>query len=232
MRIIKLKSPPLAVALLFGILYLTTAQPQEQSRPKGLMLNLDFQQAKDGLIPSKTLYPLYVPQGDLEIETFNNRNMLAFQYGQGLDIPHSLLLDPEENDWIVSLRVFALTDGLILSQGNDQHGFVIYLKDGTVQVILRTTHSSITLKERADRGITKRIKKWVSIELQIKDDVAILSLNRQRVSMIPLQAPFMGENMRIRLGNHRELPAILKNKTDMNPTGFTGTISALKIHRQ
>ena len=232
MRILKSKNACYALIFLVGILFQMPAHSLEQSVPKGLMLNLDFQQVKESLIPSKTLYPLYVPQGDLEIETFNNRNMLAFQYGQGLDVPHSSLLDPDGNDWIVSVRVFALTDGLILSQGNDQYGFAIYLKDGCVQATLRTPHSSVTLKERADRGITNRIKKWVSIELQIKNDVAILSLNRQRVSMLPLQAPLTGENMHIRLGHHHELPAVLKNKPRMKPTGFTGTISSLKIFRQ
>ena len=232
MRIIEPKRKTLAFVLLFGVLFQAYTQSQEQSRPKGLMLNLNFQQATDGLIPSKTLYPLYIPQGELKIESTNHRNMLALQYGQGLDIPHSSLLDPDGNDWIVSLRVFALTDGLILSQVNDQYGFVIYLKDGTVQACLRTPHSSITLKERADRGITKRIKKWVSIELQIKDDVAILSLNRQRVSMAPLQAPLKGGNMHIRIGHHQKLPIILKNKQGIPQTGFTGAISSLKVFRQ
>jgi len=204
----------------------------EQSMPKGLMLNLDFQEAKEGLIPSKTLYPLFVPQENLGIENHNHRKILTLQYGQGLDIPHSSLLDPDGSEWIVSVRAFILTDGLILSQDNGLLGFAFYVKDGAIQIALRTTHSTLTLKERADRGITKQIKRWVTIELRIKDDMAIMSLNRQRVSMVPLQAPLQGKNMRIRIGNHHELPAILKFKPNMEPTGFTGAISSFKIFRQ
>lgn len=204
----------------------------EQSIPKGLMLNLDIQREHAGLIPSKTLYPLYVPTGTLGIETYNYRNILAFQRGQGMSIPHSSLLDPDGGDWIVSVRAFILTDGLILSQGNGSNGFAIYVKDGAVQTALRTTHSTLTLKERKDRGITKQIKQWVTIELRIKNNIAIMSLNRQRVSMIPLQSPLKGKNMHIRLGQHREIPSILKNKLDIKPTGFTGAISSLKIFRQ
>ena len=196
------------------------------------MLNLDIQRAQDGLIPSKTLFPFYVPMETLGIETHNYRNMLAFQHGQGLSIPHSSLLDPDGSDWIVSIRTFILTDGLIFSQENENIGFAIYIKDGAVQTALRTTHTTLMLKEREDRGVTKQIKRWVTIELRIKDDMAIMSLNRQRVSMVPLQAPLKGENMHIRLGHHHKLPSILKNKLGMTPTGFTGAISSLKVLRQ
>ncbi|MEA2067813.1 MAG: hypothetical protein U9P12_01315 [Verrucomicrobiota bacterium] len=200
--------------------------------PVGLMLNLDFEEAKEGLIPSKALYPLYVPQGDLGIEWFNNRNLLAFQQGQGLDIPHSSLLNPDGREWIVTVRAFVLTDGLILSQGNDTHGYAIYLVDNTVRATLRSGNTALTLKERKDRGISKYRKKWVSIELRIKQDKAYLSLNRKRIAVIPLDTPLQGENMHIRLGNHQTLPPVLAGKPGMEPTGFTGAISSLKIIRQ
>lgn len=200
--------------------------------PKGLMLNLDFQQTREGLIPSKTLYPLHVPQGELGLELFNSRKMLAFQYGQGLSIPHSTLLDPDGSEWIVTIRVFPLTNGLILSQGNDEHGLAIYLSDGAVQAAVRTKNSALTLKESASRGISNYIKRWVTIELRIKDNVAYLSLNRRRVAMVPLDAPLDGENMRIRMGSHNKLPSVLKNKPGAQPDGFTGAISSLKVLRQ
>lgn len=200
--------------------------------PVGLMLNLDFEKAQDGLIPSKSLYPLYVPQGDLSIERFNHRNMLAFQYGQGIDVPHSTLLDPDGREWIVSVRAFVLEDGLVLSQGNDEHGFAIYIKDYAVQAVLRTGDYAMELKENERQGISKYRKKWVTIELRIKPDRAYLSLNRKRVSMVEYNTPFKGENMRIRLGTHNSLPTVLKNKPEATADGFQGAISSLKIIRQ
>ena len=200
--------------------------------PKGLMLNLDFQQEKDGLIPSKALYPLYVPRGDLGIETVNNRNMLAFQFGQGLNIPPSTLLDPDGSEWIVSTRIFALTDGVILSQANNVVGYLIYLKDGVVHCEIKTGHSSITLAEAPSRGTTDCLKTWVTIDLRIKPDMAILSLNRKRAALVQLTAPLAGENLHIRLGNHHRLPAPFKYVQDVLPDGFTGGMSSLKIHRQ
>lgn len=220
-----------------GLLSLHGAAPivQAQSRnilPKGLMLNLDFEMANEGLIPSKSLFPLTVPQNDLSISRINHRNLLEFQLGQGLDIPHSSLLDPAGDEWVISARIFAITDGLILSQGNDKHGVVIYMKDGQIFARVRTGHSAFTLAESANRGISKLKKQWVTIELRIRDGRALLSLNRKRVAMINEEPALRGENLRIRLGDHRELPAVLKNFQAMESTGFTGAISSLKIHRQ
>ncbi|MDH3982123.1 MAG: hypothetical protein OES84_04395, partial [Kiritimatiellaceae bacterium] len=213
--------------------FLSLAASANSSLPKGLMLNLDLEEIQDGLIPSKTLFPLYVPQGDLGIERFYNRNMLAFQEGQWLDIPHSSLLDPDGSEWVVSVRAFVLTDGMVISQGNDKHGYAIYIKDYTVQAVVRTDNVAITIKESAKHiGITKYRKKWVTIELQIKEDCAYLLLNRKRVARVSLNAPLKGENMPIRLGTHTALPTVLKNKTNLTPAGFTGAISSLKVTRQ
>ena len=64
--------------------------------PRGLMLNLDFQKIENGLIPNKTLYPLYVPICDLDTAPNNSgRVLLMIEAGQGFDIPHSSLLDPD-----------------------------------------------------------------------------------------------------------------------------------------
>ena len=199
--------------------------------PKGLMLNLDFEEVSDGLIPSKTLYPMFVPLNDLGIEYFNSRKMLAFQFGQGLDIPHSSLLDPDGSEWIVAVRAFPLTDGIIVSQSNDKHGYVIYMKDGHITAWIRTGHSAFTLAESANRGLTKYRNRWVTIELRIKKDMAILSLNRKRVSMMREEPALQGENLLIRLGNHNTVPSPL-NHTDIPATGFTGAINSFKILRQ
>lgn len=217
---------------IFLIATLSSSAQFNGDLPSGLMLNLDFEEAADGLIPSKSLFPLFVPRNDLAISRINHRNLLEFQLGQGLDIPHSSLLDPNGNEWIVSVRVFALTDGLILSQGNEKHGFAIYMKDGQIFARVRTGHSAFMLQQNARQGISKLKKRWVTIELSIRDDRALLSLNRKRVALVMSEPALSGENLRIRLGNHTRLPTILENFQTMEPTGFTGAISSLKIHRQ
>jgi hypothetical protein len=230
-----MKPTALIFALLALIAPLAAAQPFVFAGPKmpvGLMLNLDFQEIEEGLIPSKSLYPLHVPLGELGIEWINHRNLLALQAGQGLDIPHSSLLDPDGREWVVSVRAFILTDGLVLSQCNDTQGYAIYIKDQTVQAVLRTGVIAFTLQEGAYLGISKYRNKWVTIELRIKQDRAYLLLNRKRVAMIDLDAPLKGEDMHIRIGNHSTLPPVLKHKPGIEPFGFTGAISSLKIIRQ
>lgn len=219
----------IATILIFLITALSVHSQNEL--PKGLMLNMDFEEVSDGLIPSKSLFPLFVPQGDLGIEYINNRHMLAFQDGQGLDIPHSSLLNPNGSEWIISVRAFLLTDGIIVSQGNEAYGYVIYMQDGHIAATVRTGHSAFTLKEHADRGRSKYVKRWVTIELRIKQDMAMLNLNRNRIDMVHSQPALVGENLLIRLGNHNPLPSPLKH-TDIPMTGFTGAINSFKILRQ
>ncbi len=232
MKTIRIKPSGYILLLLIGLLVPTWLRADEFPRPKGLMLNLDFESAKDGLIPSKTLYPLFVPQGDLEIERFNNRNMLTFQYGQGIDIPHSLLLDPNGQEWIITVRAFPLTDGIILSQSNTQYGYAIYMKEGHIYATIRTGHSAVTLQEPQNQVRSKFTRRWVTIELQIKKDQAILSLNRKRVAVIRAEPTLSGDNLHIRLGNHNSLPTPFQYIKGMQPTGFTGAINSLKIIRQ
>jgi hypothetical protein len=219
---------------LLALLVLAGVQPVYASAPlpKGLMLNLDLQHIEGGLIPNKTLYPLYVPMGELGTETFYQRKLLTFRQGQGLDIPHSALLDPDGSEWIITVRVFALTDGIILSQGDEEKGYAIYMKDGVIHAAIRTNHASITLSELPENGITDYLKEWVTIELKIKPDMAVLSLNRNRAALVPLDLPLSGKNHKIRLGAHPDLPAALNHNTTATPTGFTGAVSSLKLLRQ
>jgi hypothetical protein len=200
--------------------------------PKGLMLNLDFQQIKDGLIPNKTLYPLYVPLAGLDTLLEQNRSVLAIMNGQHLDIPHSSLLDPDGSEWIATVRVFALSDGIVMAQGNDENGFVIYIKDGAAHAAIRTLHSTATLTESKAKGITDCLNKWITIELSIKPETATLLLNRARVAGVLLQAPLSGDNHRIRIGEHSTLPAPLQFNATATPAGFTGAISSIKLLRQ
>ncbi len=200
--------------------------------PKGLMLNLDFQRIENGLIPSKTLFPLHVPLGELSTGTFNDRTMLVFDEGQGLDIPHSSLLDPDGSAWVAIIRVFALTDGLVMSQGDDEKGYAIYIKDGAVQAAIQTGHSTIFLRERPENGITPCLNKWVTIEVKIDSDSALLILNRAHVALVPLQEPLNGKDYHIQIGEHKTLPAPLSRSKTATPTGFTGGVSSLKLVRQ
>jgi hypothetical protein len=205
----------------------TTAAP-----PKGLMLNLDFQQIEDGLILNRTLYPLHVPLGELETGTSNNRTVLVFKEGQGLDVPHSSLLDPDGSGWIAGIRVFALTEGLIMSQANEEKGYAVYIRDGAVQVAIQTAHSTFILREEPEKSITPCLNQWISIEVIIKPELAMLILNRAQVALIPLQAPLSANDCRIRIGTHEKLPAPLVRSKEISPEGFTGAISSVKIFRQ
>ncbi|MEN8254011.1 MAG: LamG domain-containing protein [Verrucomicrobiota bacterium] len=201
--------------------------------PKGLMLNLDFQKIENGLIPNKTLYPLYVPIGDLGTITNNDKRVLLMvEYGQGLDIPHSSLLDPDGGGWVATVRVFAMSNGLVMSQGNDENGYAIHIKDGAIHAAIHTGYSTVILKERPENGITECLNKWVTIELKLTPDMAILILNRAHVAIAPLQAPFIGEDYRIRVGEHKTLPAPLRRDKTATTTGFTGGIRSLKVLRQ
>jgi hypothetical protein len=199
--------------------------------PSGLMLNLDFQNAANGLIPNKAFFPLYVPQCDAGIEPLLQERMLVLKSDIGLDIPHSSLIQPDGSEWMVSVRLGAVSDGMVISQVNDQYGYAIYIKDGAAHAVIRTGHSSMLLKEEPRYGITDCTKEMVTVELRIKPDMALLTLNRKRAAMARLEAPLNGDEMPIRIGNHHTLPAIMKNIPGAEPTGFAGAISNLKILR-
>lgn len=220
------------LAVICGFLSVASLCTAEQTLPKGLMLNLDFQNITEGLIPSKTLYPLFVPIGELRTQPVNTRHTLILDEGQCLDIPHSSLLDPDGSSWVISVRVIALTDGLIISQYNDTSGYAIYLKDGVVHANILSDRTSVTLREQPNRGIGSILKKQVTIDLKINPNSALLVLNRNRVAYTPLQKPLAGKNHMIRIGEHAEIPVPLKRKPAATTTGFTGGINAVKILRQ
>ena len=204
----------------------------KERMPKGLMLNLDFEGAKDGLIPNKALYPLYVPEGSLFVDRIKHRNLLVVDPERGLDVPHSSLLDPAGDEWIVSLRAYLLSDGLIMSQGNDKHGFAIYVKDFQIFARVRTGNVAYTLQENPRSGVSKLRKKWVTVELRIGEGHAFLSLNRKYAAKVMGQPALDGEDMRIRIGTHRETPGVFQEFHGMPTTGFSGAINSFKIHRK
>ena len=196
------------------------------------LVSLDFQEIEEGLIPNRTLYPLHVPLGGLQTGTSDNRTVLVIKEGESLDVPHSSMLDPDGSGWIAGIRVFAQTDGMIMSQGNAEKGYAVYIRDEAIEVAIQTAHSTFILKEKPENGITPCLNTWVSIEVIIKPELAMLILNRAQVALIPLQAPLSGKDCRIRVGTHDALPAPLVRSTDVSPSGFTGAVSSLKIFRQ
>ena len=143
------------------------------------------------------------------------------------------LLDPDGSGWIASIRVFALTDGMVMSQSDDERGYAIYIKDGKIEVAVQTGHSTVILKENPKNGLTiPCLNTWVSIELIIKQDNALLILNRAHVAMIPLDKPLTGTDARIRIGQHDKLPAPLSRNPSFSLEGFSGAISSVKVLRQ
>lgn len=203
-----------------------------QELPKGLVLNLDFRNIREGLIPSNTLYPLHVPQGNLRTRDIDKRTFLLFEDGQGLDIPHCTLLDPDgSTTWVASIRVLPLSDGIIAAQCNADSGFVIYLRDGVVHAAIQSGRNVVTLREQPGQGLGSILKKQVTIDLKISPNSAQLILNRNRVCNIALSKPLAGTNQKIRIGqpNTSLLPALRPNAV---PKGFTGGIASFKILRQ
>lgn len=209
----------------------STASDRERL-PKGLMLNLDFAHVEDGLIPNKAFFPMYVPLCDAGIEPLLQEQMLVLKNDIGFDIPHSSLIQPDGSEWIVSVRLGALSDGMVISQCNDQYGYAIYIKDGAAHAIIRTGRSTMLLKEDSRYGVIDCTKEMVTIDLRIKPDMAVLTLNRKRAAMARMDTPLDGDEMPIRIGNHHALPTIMQNIPGVVPTGFSGAISTLKILRQ
>ena len=219
--------------IVFAFALALLAADAQEALPKGLMLSLDFRNVSKGLVPNSGTFPLYVPTGDQKVEISpDNRYVLPFQENDTLQIPHSTLLDPDGSEWIVSARIYTTKDGIVLSQYNAQQGYVIRVVNGTVQVALRTEHSTIILKEDPRTGLTKCNNRWTTVELRIKPDMAFLLLNRKRAAMATLGAPLSGENMYLRLGHQPVRPSILKNIPHWKTEGFAGAFTSLKVIRQ
>ena len=220
-----------ALIILATLLIAPSFAAFQQAMPLGLMLALDFESVENGLIPTKTLYPLDVPVGELNIEWHNGRNVLVFPENSQLDIPHSALLDPRGEEWIVSTRAFCLTDGVVVSQFNDSHGFAICFQDEQFIAWVKTGDTVFKLEENPHRGrgVSKFRKKWVTVEIKIRDGAALLYLNRTLVAMAKGQPALSGSNMRIRVGTPSTAPSPFD---DLPQTGFTGAINSFKITRQ
>ena len=218
------------------LLFVAAGRAETNPLPKGLMLNLDFQHAQQGLIPNRSFYPLYVPQGDLVIQELLGENMLVFMNTEGLSIPHSSLIQPDGSEWIVTLQFGAYPeggDGMLLSQCNDECGYAIYLKDGSPRAVVRTGNCAMILKEDPASGLTDARKQLCTVELRIMKDTALLTINRKRAAIVTIEAPLNGtEDMPIRLGAHHQLPSVVKNISGVKTDGFFGAISGLKIWRQ
>ncbi len=226
-----MKNTAASFLALTGLLCRMAVGLSEQTLANGLVLNLDCRRVEDGMVKSTSLFPLHVPQGELQFGQVEGLSGLLFTPGKGLDIPHSSLLDPHGGEWVVSMRIHAEADGLIMSQADGDLGYAIYLKDGLVHATVRTEHTAVTLAPR-NRVKSHDLKKRIVVELRIKERRAILSLNRHHVAMVDLTAPLWGDNAFIRLGRHHALPSVLRNIPGSSPVGFQGVIGSLKIYRQ
>jgi hypothetical protein len=223
-----------SIFLLFPLLFFSRSVPaQDFTFPPGIVLNLNFQHIKNGLIPNKARYPLYVPIGTLSTATTaQNKTVLQIKPHEGLSIPHSFLLDPHSNEWVITLRVFIQSEGLILSQENQESGYAIYVKDGAIRAAVRTKAETYYLQENREYSVTNYKNRWVTIDLQLLEKYAILSLSRNRAAKLPLKVPMFGKNFKIQIGQHTKLPLALKDYPNASTNGFSGAIRSLKILRQ
>ena len=237
MKCRKLNSLLVILQLTFAIA-LTGHAEESFSLPKGLMLNLDFSQTTNGLILSKALYPLHVPQGDLEIKLLLHEKMLNLSPQQGLSIPHNTLIQPDGNSKSIAIvRVGTRPDGssgILLSQSDDDHGFAIFLTQGNINAAIRTTGAPpILLQQPLNTRAINTEKRMVLIELHIDTDKATLWLDRAPVASTPLPAPLNGNYMPVRIGCPSETQLHFLGDTTGIPTnGINGAISVLQLWRQ
>jgi hypothetical protein len=117
------------------------------SELKGVMLNLNMERVKDGLIPSKSFYPLFVPLDNLKVQIVQKRALLVFRKNQGLDVPPSSLLDPSGASWVVTLRAFPKSDGIILQHANADCGYTIRIRKEALVAVIHSGGKEIILKE-------------------------------------------------------------------------------------
>ena len=192
--------------------------------PKGRVLDLNLSETEDGLIPSKTLYPLYVPQGDLPLRVKDGRSVLLFSSSDSLEIPPSSLLDPNGEEWVLTMRVFSKTDGVLFTQSNGEDGFTLLIQDGLLQVRFQDQGKITLLRQPKESGVFCK-NQWITIDLRIESHTALLFVNRVRVATIPRERPLQGKNMRLRIGCPAEPePSSL--------SGFSGALERFKLLRQ
>ena len=98
--------------------------------------------------------------------------------------------------------------------------------------VIRTGNCALVLKEDRRTGITDCRREMATVELRIKSDMVLYTVNKNRVAMIALDAPLQGKTMPIRLGKHHKVPSVGENIPGVESTGFYGAISSLKILRQ
>ena len=104
--------------------------------------------------------------------------------------------------------------------------------DGAPRAVIRTGNCALVLKEDRTTGITDCRKQMATVELRIKSDMVLYTVNKKRVAMLTLDAPLQGGTMPIRLGRHHTVPSVAENIPGVEPVGFYGAINSLKILRQ
>jgi len=200
--------------------------------PKGFAISLDFEHIHDGLIPSKSIFPLYVPLGDLELRMARLRRVVMIQHGESLFIPHSSVLDPNGKKWACSVQFYAGSDGLIVSQCNQTDGYAIYIVDGIIHAAIHNRGQTVVLCEKMGGGIGKAFRKRITVVLEIDKDKTFLLVNRTLVAHADLKKAFSGKNFFIQIGENKNILPALKQIPKFPKNGFSGAISAFKIIRQ
>ena len=217
----------------FSLALLAFAPPAKASgvMPKGIILDFNLQRTGGGLIPNRTIYPLYVPLGDLKLIPEYQIRVLNLDRGQSLKIPHTALLDPDGGEWDVSIRIFAKTNGIVLTQANEDVGYILYLEDGIIHASVNVGSTLVSIVEDPRSGQTYCLNRWVSIDLRIKPDMVLMNVNRKRAAIAFLPTPLKGKNMHVRIGSLDKLPEPLKY-LPISPLGFSGAIRSFRIVRQ
>ncbi|MBN2704465.1 MAG: hypothetical protein JXR23_09670 [Pontiellaceae bacterium] len=226
----------IVVSMLFLAHLDTPAQEPTAFYPKGLIFNMNFDAASNGLVPNKGGFPLFVPLNGLEVKTLINEQMLDLPADQGLTVPHSSILQPDGSMWLAGVRVGVRPSGktgMVMSQTNDRHGYAIYLLDGAVYAAVCTADSVIILQQSSDSILRDCSKGMVRIDLEIKANEVVLLLDRAKVASAPLTAPLDGggADMLLRIGNHESLPPFLAEQ-EIPANGIFGAISLLQLWRQ
>lgn len=215
-----------------GLILILLAISIRAELPAGLMLNLDPAQTENSLIYNKALFPLHVPIGDLRTETIKGRSALIIEPGQGLPIPHSSLLNPNGKEWIVSTRIRAEQNGIVLTQTNPTNGYAIFIHDNALFAAVHTGGQTTILKADPTRGLKTARNRWLSVELRIQPDCVHLNINRRRVAQAPLSTPLSGEDHKIHIASHPKPPEWIKTLAGIPNEGFSGALRSLKMHRQ
>lgn len=201
--------------------------------PLGLVLYYTFEREGGGLIRDKSPFSLHAPIGNLELfAPPDGEPYLLIKPDQSLTLPPSSLLNPRGFGWVATIKFYAEGDGLIFSQGTPENHLAIYIENGAACARIKQGNTIHVFKEEnkivKEGPFTHRIKpynclrKWTTATLHVTPSVAFFSVNRNRIESIQITDPVVENLDTITLGHNPSL----------DPVGFSGKISGLKLLRQ